>query len=100
MAERRVANWTQAPGPMDQLRRTSPYLVPWAEVPEKIQDYYRDFVRLMPRLLDPPETSPAGLHGVGGMDLLVMVANVAPCTIQNDILFCQPCISKEHAKRR
>ena len=52
MAERRVANWTHAPGPKDTRRRTNPYLVPWEQVPPKVQDYDREFVRLMPRLLE------------------------------------------------
>jgi hypothetical protein len=49
--ERKVANWTHAPGKKDKLRRTSPYLLPWTELPKDIQDYDRDFIRLMPRLL-------------------------------------------------
>jgi hypothetical protein len=52
MAERRVANWTHASGPKNTHRRTNPYLVPWDQVPPKVQDYDREFVRLMPRLLE------------------------------------------------
>ena len=31
--------------------RTSPYLVPWSDLPDQVKDYDRDAVRLNPELL-------------------------------------------------
>ncbi len=49
-AERRLAGWT--PGPRDPERRTTPYLVPYDELPDEIQDYDRQAVRQIPALLE------------------------------------------------
>ncbi len=51
VAERILAGWTFAPGRKDVSRKTSPYLVPWADLPPDIQQYDRDFVLLIPALL-------------------------------------------------
>jgi voltage-gated potassium channel Kch len=51
VAERTLAGWTYASGPKDPKRKTSPYLVPWDQVPPDIQQYDRDFVVLIPTLL-------------------------------------------------
>ncbi|HEV8612699.1 MAG TPA: RyR domain-containing protein [Gemmatimonadales bacterium] len=48
-AERRLANWS--PGEKSVARRSSPYLVPWAELPGEVQEYDRAAVRGIPRLL-------------------------------------------------
>ena len=52
MAERRIANWRFAPGKKDIARRTNPNLVDWAQLDHGIQKYDREFVRLIPRLLE------------------------------------------------
>lgn len=49
--ERWLAGWQFAPGPKNLLRRTSPYLVPWAELPDEVREYDRQSVRLIPELL-------------------------------------------------
>jgi voltage-gated potassium channel Kch len=49
LTERRRAGWR--PGPRDQARRTSPYLVPWEELSEAVRDSDRMFVRQLPHLL-------------------------------------------------
>jgi hypothetical protein len=51
VAERILAGWTLAPGPKDVTHKTSPHLVPWADLPPDIQQYDRDFVTLIPALL-------------------------------------------------
>jgi hypothetical protein len=51
VAERILAGWTCAPGPKDVERKTSPYLVPWDQLPPEVQQYDRDFVILIPALL-------------------------------------------------
>lgn len=43
VAERRLAGWTT--GPKDQVRRISPYLIDWAELPDHIKEYDRISVR-------------------------------------------------------
>jgi hypothetical protein len=45
------AGWRFAPPPKDAERRTSPYLVPWDEIPEQIKEYDREAVRGMPGFL-------------------------------------------------
>lgn len=47
--ERLRNGWVQ--GPRDPMKRTTPYLVPWEELSERMRDYDRLFVRLMPELL-------------------------------------------------
>ena len=49
VTERRLAGWTH--GPKDVVRKTSPYLVPWDQVPQEIQEYDYEFVQLIPSLL-------------------------------------------------
>jgi hypothetical protein len=49
VTERRGAGWV--PGPRDPQRRTTPYLVPWEQLPEPIRDSDRMFVRELPTLL-------------------------------------------------
>jgi len=49
VADRRRAGWQ--PGPRDPQRRTTPYLVPWAELTEDVREKDRLFVRALPRLL-------------------------------------------------
>jgi hypothetical protein len=49
VAERRRSGWR--PGPRDVSRRTTPYLVPWEELPEEVRDKDRMFVRRLPRML-------------------------------------------------
>jgi hypothetical protein len=49
VAERFLAGFSA--GPRDVARKTSPYLVPWDELDEKIKDYDRRAVREIPELL-------------------------------------------------
>jgi TrkA-N domain/RyR domain len=49
MAERFLAGWTL--GPKDVERRVSPYLVEWEALPSDIQEYDRNFVRILPGVL-------------------------------------------------
>jgi hypothetical protein len=50
MAERFLANWSL--GPKNIEKRTSPYLVEWEELPPEIQEYDRNFVRMLPEVLN------------------------------------------------
>jgi voltage-gated potassium channel Kch len=49
MAERFMAGWSL--GPKDVAKRLSPYLVEWEALPPDIQEYDRNFVRIIPGLL-------------------------------------------------
>jgi voltage-gated potassium channel Kch len=49
VAERLLAGWTL--GPKDAVRRRSPYLVKWEQVPDPIREYDRVAVRRIPLLL-------------------------------------------------
>jgi len=49
VAERWLAGWT--PDSKDSVRRRSPYLVPWGQLPEDVKDYDRKAVELIPALL-------------------------------------------------
>ncbi|MFW6161440.1 MAG: NAD-binding protein [Planctomycetota bacterium] len=49
-AERWLEGWT--PGPRDPDRKTTPYLVPYDELPQAVRDYDRQTVREIPALLD------------------------------------------------
>ena len=49
MAERFLAGWTL--GPRDDQKRTNPYLVEWEALPLSIQEYDRNFVRIIPGVL-------------------------------------------------
>jgi len=49
VAERLLAGWM--PGPKDQGRRISPYLVDWAELPDQIREFDREAVRNIPSTL-------------------------------------------------
>jgi hypothetical protein len=48
-AERVLGGWT--PGPRDHAARTTPYLVPFDDLPENVKDYDRQAVRSIPPLL-------------------------------------------------
>ena len=50
-AERLFEGWTYAPGEKDLERKTSPYLVPWAELAEGVKELDRDTVRGLPAFL-------------------------------------------------
>ncbi len=50
MAERFMAGWSYGPE-KDTPNRISPYLVPWDEVPDNVQEYDRDFARILPHVL-------------------------------------------------
>jgi hypothetical protein len=55
IAERRLAGWMFAPGEKDakdEKHKTSPYLVGWDQLDEKVRDYDRDAVLDIPRLLE------------------------------------------------
>lgn len=52
LAERTLAGWTHAPGDKDIARKTNPCLVPWDQLSSGIQQHDRDFVVLIPTLLD------------------------------------------------
>jgi hypothetical protein len=47
-AERLLDGWTYAAGPKDLTRKTSPFLVPWEQIPEGQRDYDRNTVRNLP----------------------------------------------------
>ncbi len=49
MAERFLAGWTL--GPKNVEKRVSPYLVEWEDLPNEIQEYDRNFVRILPDVL-------------------------------------------------
>jgi hypothetical protein len=49
--ERRAAGWALRAGAKDIGRKTSPSLVPWHELPEKVKDANRAAVRQLPHLL-------------------------------------------------
>jgi hypothetical protein len=51
MAERLLDGWTYAPGPKDLSRRTTPWLIPWEDMPDEQRDYDRNTVRNLPRFL-------------------------------------------------
>jgi hypothetical protein len=53
--ERLLDGWTL--GPRDPLKKTSPYLVAWADLPDGIKEYDRTLVRSIPEVL-----SKAGLE--------------------------------------
>ena len=50
MAERLARGWTS--GEKDASRKSTPYLIPYGELPEEIKDYDRDAVRNIPALCD------------------------------------------------
>ena len=50
-AERLLDGWTYAAGPKNLARKTSPFLVPWGEIPEDQRDYDRNTVRNLPAFL-------------------------------------------------
>ena len=50
MAERYLGGWTY--GPIRDIKeRISPYLSDWDDIPIEIQDYDRDFARIVPGVL-------------------------------------------------
>jgi voltage-gated potassium channel Kch len=50
-AERLLDGWTYAPGPKDLGRKTTPWLIPWEEMPDEQRDYDRNTVRNLPHFL-------------------------------------------------
>jgi hypothetical protein len=50
MEENRRQGWTYAPE-RDDNRKTSPYMVPWNELPDNVKDWDRGFIRGLPRFL-------------------------------------------------
>ena len=51
MAERRNDGWTWGPGEKDEEAKTSPYLVPFGELPADVAEWDRVFVRKIPQIL-------------------------------------------------
>jgi hypothetical protein len=51
VADNRRRGWTYAPAPKDADRKTSPFMVPWAELSEEIREQDRIFVRALPAFL-------------------------------------------------
>lgn len=49
--ERQSGGWKYAPGARSNEAKTSPYLVPWDQLPEDVKDYDRATVRRVPALL-------------------------------------------------
>lgn len=49
--ERRREGWTYAPPPKDPDRKTSPWLVSWADLPEEIKNIDRNTIRNIPAFL-------------------------------------------------
>jgi hypothetical protein len=49
VAERLPAGWTL--GPRDSQKKTSPFLVPWQDVPEDVKEWDRASVRRIPQML-------------------------------------------------
>jgi hypothetical protein len=49
--ERLRSGWSRAPGPKDIVKKTSPHLVAWEELPEEIREHDRNTVREMPAYL-------------------------------------------------
>lgn len=49
--QRILQGWIYAPGPKNNERKTTPYLVPWKDLPEDVKKYDRETVRLIPGLL-------------------------------------------------
>jgi len=49
--ERILSGWMHKPGEKNPDNKTTPYLVPWKELPPKIQEYDREPVQLIPGLL-------------------------------------------------
>jgi len=52
VTERLLAGWRFAPGPKDVARRTSPYLVPWDQLPDEIRQQDEASVKAIPHVLD------------------------------------------------
>jgi hypothetical protein len=50
MAERKASGWTEGKI-TDAEKKTTPYLVPYAKLPEDIKQLYRDAIRNIPALL-------------------------------------------------
>lgn len=50
VTERRLAGWTYGPE-RDLEKKTSPYLVPWDQLPENVKEYDRNTVRNLPAFL-------------------------------------------------
>ena len=50
--QRRIQNWTYKAGPKDEKNKTTPYLLPYDQLEDKIKEYDRETVRLIPALLE------------------------------------------------
>jgi len=50
--ERILSGWMHKPGEKDPDNKTTPYLVPWKELPPDIQEYDLETIRLIPKLLE------------------------------------------------
>jgi hypothetical protein len=51
LEERRRSRWTYAPGPKNAERKTSPHMVPWAQLTEEVKEWDRATVRGLPAFL-------------------------------------------------
>ena len=51
-AERLLAGWTYGPAPKNVAKKTHPDLVDWEDLSDQIKEYDREFVRLIPDLLE------------------------------------------------
>ncbi len=77
--ERKRQGWSFAPGQKDLAKKTSPYLVPWKDLPPEIQEYDRNTVRGLPSFL-----AQAGFQVDSGWvtlprsDVMLIVARRAP----------------------
>ena len=49
--QRIMQDWIYAPGDKDADNKTTPYLVPWVDLPPEIQEYDLETVRLIPTFL-------------------------------------------------
>jgi voltage-gated potassium channel Kch len=51
IAERRNDGWTWGPGEKDEEAKTTPYLVPFGDLPPDVAEWDRVFVRMIPQIL-------------------------------------------------
>ena len=50
--QRILQGWVYAPGDKNEERKTTPYLVPWADLEDEIREYDRQSSRLIPEVLE------------------------------------------------
>jgi hypothetical protein len=50
--QRRIQGWTYKAGSKDEKNKTTPYLLPYDQLEEKIKEYDRETIRLIPALLE------------------------------------------------